>query len=134
MIHGQVSAERIAECDLEVLDAAGNRVNITAAVDTGFNGFLMLPAAMVQPLGLALLGLRSGELSDGRHVDFPVLRGFVIWDGQPREILIIQAEGGMIIGMSLLEGSRLTIDAAKFGAVTIEPLTPEKLRHTDRSK
>lgn len=132
MIHGQVSAERITECDLEVIDSAGNRVGLTAAIDTGFNGFLMLPAAMVQSLGLTLVGLRSGELSDGRHVDFPVLQGFVIWDEQPREILVIQAEGGTIIGMSLLEGSRLTIDAVESGAVTIEPLTPEMLWHTER--
>jgi hypothetical protein len=35
---------------------------------------------------------------------------------------VLQSSGGNLLGMALLEGSRLTIDAVDAGAVTISPL------------
>jgi predicted aspartyl protease len=44
----------------------------------------------------------------------------VVWHGQQKGVLISQAAGTALVGMSLLEGSRLTMDVEDRGNVTIE--------------
>lgn len=46
----------------------------------------------------------------------------VLWHGQEREVLALQADGGPLIGMSLLYGSRLVLEVINNGNVTIESL------------
>ena len=40
----------------------------------------------------------------------------------PREVLVLQSEGGILLGMAALMGSRLTVDVVEEGAVTVLPL------------
>jgi hypothetical protein len=44
------------------------------------------------------------------------------WPGGPREVLVLQAEGGLLLGMAALMGSRLTVDVIDEGAVTVRLL------------
>ena len=46
----------------------------------------------------------------------------VIWNDQEREVLALQAEGGALVGMSLLYGNRVTITDLNGGDITIEPI------------
>jgi hypothetical protein len=46
----------------------------------------------------------------------------ILWDGIRRDVTAMEAENDPLIGMTLLEGHRLTIDAIDGGPVTIEPL------------
>ena len=91
-------------------------------MDTGFNGYLILPSDLVNRFKLQLAGNRRATLGDGNTV---VLDGYlanVVWHDQEREILVLQAEGGPLIGMSLLYGNRGTATIVDGGDVTIEPL------------
>ena len=52
MISGVVGACREAKIRLAVQDAKGHEQEIAAIVDTGFNGSLTLPPALIGALGL----------------------------------------------------------------------------------
>ena len=52
MIEGTVNASREAVVPLTVASPAGRMQPIDAVIDTGFNGFLTLPAALVSELRL----------------------------------------------------------------------------------
>ena len=47
----------------------------------------------------------------------------VLWHGQEREVLILEAEGVPLVGMSLLYGSRVMLEVVDNGDVTIAPLS-----------
>ena len=47
---------------------------IDAVIDTGYNGFLTLPTAVVAELGLAFGGISRATLADGSVVAFDVIR------------------------------------------------------------
>ena len=62
-------------------------------------------------------------LADGSTVELQRFDGFVEWHDELREVMVLAAEGGPLIGMSLLRGSRITIDVDDGGLVAVEPLT-----------
>jgi len=68
MITGHITAQREAIVRLVVLDTAQQPHDVDAVIDTGFNGFLTLPRAMVQTLQLPLAGNRRVTLGDGSMV------------------------------------------------------------------
>jgi len=45
------------------------------------------------------------------------------------EVLVLAAEGGVLLGMALLAGSRVTLDVEDDGAVTIEALAKIRSIH-----
>jgi clan AA aspartic protease len=124
MITGTVTAdlEATIRLKLRVSVTNGQEQEIEAVVDTGFNGFLTLPSALISSFGLPTRGSRQATLADGQTVRLDVYRATIIWDGQPRDVLVLAAEGGPLVGMSLLQGFRLTVDVADGGSVTIEAL------------
>jgi hypothetical protein len=65
----------------------------------------------------------QGTLGDGNTCIFDVYRGLVIWDGEFKEIDINASEAAPLIGMSLLYGYRIQLDAIEGGTVTIQSLS-----------
>ncbi len=49
-------------------------------------------------------------------------RGTVLWDGQPLPVRVVEADGEPLLGMELLQGSRVTLDVRDGGPVTIDAL------------
>lgn len=95
---------------------------VDAVIDTGFSGFLTLPSDIIATLGLSWEGRDIATLGDGTFCTFEVYIGRVIWDGQYREIYINESETVPLIGMQLLRGYDLRIQAIEGGLVTIEAL------------
>ena len=95
---------------------------VDALIDTGFSGFLTLPSDMIATLGFSWEGRDVATLGDGTFCTFEVYIGLVIWDGQYREIDINESETVPLIGMQLLRGYDLRIQAIEGGLVTIEAL------------
>ena len=122
MITGKVTERREAVIDLEVIGQNQRKVRVEAAIDTGFNGYLTLPKATVNSLALQPAGNRIATLGDGNTVILEVYLAVVIWNDQEREVLALQAEGGALVGMSLLYGNRVTITVLDGGDITIEPI------------
>ena len=122
MITGQVTANREAVIELEIVSQNQQIERVEAVIDTGFNGYLTLPSDLVNLLNLQLAGNRRATLGDGNTVVLDVYLAKVIWHGQEREVIVLQAEGGPLIGMSLLYGNRVILTIVNGGDVTIDPI------------
>jgi clan AA aspartic protease len=122
MIHGVVSKNREATISLVIVNESRQTKLITAVIDTGYTGFLSLPSEIITELNLSWTGIDRGTLGDGSEVTFEVYAAKVIWDGEYRDIPINEAETDPLIGMSLLYGYDLHIQAVEGGSVTIKLL------------
>jgi clan AA aspartic protease len=122
MIIGMVNAHREATIPLSVQDASGQVHEIEAVIDTGFTGFLTLPPSLIAALGLSWRGYASAVLGDGSLQQFDVYAATVIWDGHARTVEIDAADTDPLVGMGLLYGYEVRIQAIDGGAVTIEAL------------
>jgi clan AA aspartic protease len=122
MISGVVTDGREATIHLVIEGPSGGEASMDVVIDTGFNGYLTLPSAVISALGLRSHGVRRAILGDGRAVVLTMFRASVAWEGKLRPVQALEAEGSPLVGMALLEGSRVILDVKSGGAVTIEPL------------
>ena len=122
-MRGRVTTDaREAVIALEVLGDDGDRAEIEAVIDTGFTGFLTLPAGLVRSLSLPLRGSRDVVLADGRVVALDVYRARVVWHRRALPVSVLESEGGPLVGMALLRGSELRLWAVDGGDVLIQEL------------
>jgi clan AA aspartic protease len=114
-------------CEVTIRLVVGNldsqRQMIDAVIDTGFTGFLTLPSSVLADLNLRAYRREEGILGDGSTCVFDVYRGLVIWDGELRRIDINESDTEPLVGMSLLYGYRMQLDAIEGGTVTIQALS-----------
>jgi clan AA aspartic protease len=121
MISGIVKA-RAAWVRLAVRGTASSEERIDAVIDTGYNGWLTLPAELITALKLPWKTVVTGTLADGSEAPFEVFEGQVIWDGKPRRVPIHEANAKPVIGMALLKGYELNIQVRSRGRVAIRQL------------
>ena len=118
---GKVSDELEAVVWVKVPAPDGTTRSIEAVVDTGFNGYLTLPRALIDEFRFEAAGQTLATLGDGTEIRLPRHLGTILWLGAAREAVILEAEGGPLLGMSLLLGSRIQLDVVPGGQVTIDP-------------
>ena len=96
----------------------------SAVIDTGYNGALSLPLAVIRMLGLNPLASRSVTLGDAscRILDF--YEADVVWDGHRQSIPVLSVEGDPLIGTALLKGYELEADFVVGGRVRVS-VAPE---------
>lgn len=123
MITGFVTPYLEAIIRLTVRGSAGQEVEIEAVVDTGFNGSLTLPRALITMLDLAWRRRGRAILADGSESIFDILEAIILWNGQARRVAVDAADTEPLVGMFLLSGCKLTIEAIDGGKVTIQELT-----------
>lgn len=121
MIKGKVTAYQEAVIELKV-EGLNSSAKIEAVIDTGFTGYLTLPSAFINRLNLQQAGEQRAILGDENRVVLKRYVAKVSWHGAERDVFVLQAEGGPLIGMSLLYGSRLILDVVTDGNVTIDAL------------
>jgi clan AA aspartic protease len=100
-------------------DSERDGTNIQVVIDTGFTGHLTLPPETVRSLSLPERGFVEVELADGRMATLGVYEARVLWPGRPRRVPVYEADGGPLLGMSLLRGSILTVGVIPSGEVMI---------------
>jgi clan AA aspartic protease len=111
-----------ARVPVRVRGAGEREAFVQALVDTGFSGDLMLPFDTVEHLRLRATTMSRMFLGDGSSVLMPVYDATVEWHGGSRRIDVFACDSDPLIGMSLLRGSRLELDAVPDGPVRISPL------------
>lgn len=122
MIQGVVTEQRTAVIPLTVQGTMGQVDTFPAIVDTGFNGFLTLPLPRIAKLGFPYRGSMRAVLGNGKEADMDVFAGTVLWDGQVRAVMVLAADGTPLVGMGLLDGSRVLLHVTDKGTVSIDPL------------
>lgn len=122
MMTGRVTAVCEATLRLTVIGPDHDQLAVESVVDTGFNGFLTLPNDVVRALSLPLVGHRRVTLGDGSTVILELYIATVLWHERARDVVVLQAEGGPLVGMGLLYGSRVVLHVVDDGDVSIEPM------------
>ncbi len=119
MILGRVTSTLRARVQIEISVGGSAWDVLDAVIDTGSNGQLALPAETARDLGLTLDRFRRVTPAIG--VSRVVASGNVHlnWDGEPKNVRAIEAGTEPLIGMALLWGNRIMIDAIEDGAVSI---------------
>jgi predicted aspartyl protease len=92
-------------------------------IDTGFNGYVTAPPNVIESLGLLVCGDTETELGDGREVFLPTYEAEVEWFSTRLVVPLLATEGGILLRMSLLRGSRLIVDVMMDGQVHISQLS-----------
>ena len=68
-----------------------------------------------------MAGNHRATLGDGSMVVLDLYLATVLWDTQPREVLVLAAEGGPLMGMAMLYGNRVMLHVVDNGDVLIDP-------------
>lgn len=109
---------------IHVADIYGVQHPVEFLVDTGFDGDITLPPAVIRRLGLPYLRAGNVTVAGNFAAEFGVYGAEVIWDGKIVEAAVLESEDDPpLLGMALLWGSRITIEAREGGTVSIEALT-----------
>lgn len=123
MMYGKVN--RNCEATLSIAVGYGNlpKQMIETVIDTGFTGFLSLPSSVIASLSLPWSFRDYATLGDGSQTIFDMYTATVIWNGEIKHIDVAESETEPLIGMSLLYGFKLEIEAVENGLVIIKALT-----------
>jgi clan AA aspartic protease len=120
VITGVVNSDLEATIRVQILGPTGQQDEVTAVIDTGYNGDLSLPLAVVTALSLSPLASRSVRLGDASRKVLNFYRARIHWDGQVRTVRVLCVEEDPLIGTGLLEGFDLKVEFVAGGRVTLE--------------
>lgn len=123
MIHGIVNANLEATIPLYVVSPNGLRHEITAIIDTGYNGVLTLPPATVLALALMPSASRMVTLGDASQRVLDFYTANIHWEGRVQRIRVLCVEGSPLVGTVLLQGYKLEANFTPGGAVVLTPLS-----------
>ncbi len=123
MITGFVNDAMDAIVTLTVRGDNGLEGDVTAVLDTGFSGALVLPTTLIESLHLESDGVREATMANGEIVVLDTYRGSVIWDSLSVDIEILATTDDPLLGMELLRGFHLRIDVVPGGKIQIEALS-----------
>ena len=121
MLTGRIH-NRQAWLTVEILNNSGQPFPVEVVLDTGFEGELALLIPVIRQLGLQGYDYGFAEQSDGSFTRVAIYRATVLWDGQRRQIDVIESGSDSLLGMELLLGSRVTLDVRDGSPVTIDAL------------
>lgn len=80
-------------------------------LDTGFNGYLSVPAQVLARSGWQLIGTEVYEIATGALVEQEVYLGEIAFDGERRMVYAVATNAqDVLIGTKLLRTKVLTID------------------------
>ena len=95
---------------------------IAFEVDTAYTGALSLMPSDIQVLALPEDESGVVQLADGSSQTLRYFTARIDWDNQSRLVRILELDSDPLLGMGLLWGSRLTVDAMEGGGVSIEEI------------
>ena len=105
---------------LPVMDANGEYWEHDVILDTGFAGCLVLPATDISRLGLIHVGQHQAIIASGNEENFEYYRTSVLWHGHTLAVQVFESIDQPLLGMELLEGSRVVVDAWNGGDAIID--------------
>ena len=119
MMHGFVNQSCEPMIRVAVGHAGAAKQMVEAVIATGFTGFLSLPRTTIETLDLPWIFRDVATLGDGSEVIFEMYRAIVVWDGQLQVVDVAASDADPLVGMSLLYGFKLEIEAVAGGSVVL---------------
>ena len=122
MIYGTVNYNLEPVVTIQIQDNQGRLQSYEVVIDTGFSGELALPYFVIDHLGLHYRGLSQEPwtTATGHRESIPEYVGTVNWYGQSRTVTVLETDGELLLGTSLLSGSLLYVDFRRNGQVLLE--------------
>jgi clan AA aspartic protease len=85
--------------------------NLTAVIDTGFNGYLSVPRRLLVRSKWLAIGTEKFEIATGALVEQEIYLGEAIFDGQRGPVYSVATEAkDILIGTKLLRGKTLVVN------------------------
>ncbi|MEH2149772.1 clan AA aspartic protease [Nostoc sp.] len=109
MIHGTVVGLQAHMSVILCLPELSN-IEIECVIDTGFEGLLTLPSAVIDELGLPYIARIDANLADNSNIAVNVYLATILWNGVEREVAVLGMGRRPLIGTALLEDYHLSID------------------------
>jgi len=122
MILGSVHSNGDALIPLRVRGPQGLIAEFETVVDTGFNHWITLPRTDIEALELPFREEGRYTLADGSETVSRLFTAEVEWFGRWRRVLIVEMDGGPLLGMAMLRGFYLGVEVIDGGRVEIRPL------------
>ena len=122
MISGRVNHDLQAVVEVTLIGNAGQRESVEVVLDTGFQGYLVLPSETIRSLGLQYPERARFILADRQRVQFDSYIATVVWHDRPRLVIVLESETPLM-GTFLLWGSRVSFEMQEGGPVTIEEIS-----------
>ena len=124
MHYGVVSEYLEANISLTVMGDNGTSARLSFLIDTGFYGELTVSQSIVDRLNLPLSDDDGVELTlaGGSTHRSNVYTARIMWHDRLRHVEVVSLDSDFLIGMGLLSGSNVNIDAVHGGVVTINEL------------
>ncbi len=119
---GRVTGDREVVVPLLVRAQNGGDRQVDALLDTGFNGYLALPARVIELLELQRLGREQVTLASGKTHLVGKYEATIGFGGSVHSVEVVEA-GEPLVGMGLLWGFDLRIQCIDDGQVVLERLS-----------
>lgn len=123
--YGAVDANaREARLTLTVYDGSTQPESLSFLIDTGATVAMLLPQETIDRLNLPLADDDEIEITvaDDANIRCRIYVASILWHHRVREIEAVNLGSDPLIGMGLLRGSSISIDAAPGGLVAITEL------------
>lgn len=117
-VAGRVTEALDAVVTVRLIGGIAGDVEVECAVDTAFNGYLVLPRAVIDRLGLSILFHEKVTTVGGETSGADYTLAQVEWLGEVRRVEVIVKED-RLLGTALLAGTHLAVDYVA-GTVLIE--------------
>ena len=126
MIKGEVNDRYEAVITVTIFPPTGGTRHIETVVDTGYNGFLLLPTELVRDLQLPFLNSTVAVLANDEAVTLHSHQAEIMWNGQRRTVRATASGSTPLAGMRLMAGHHLSIDVRENRPVQIESNTEHR--------
>jgi clan AA aspartic protease len=98
------------------------RLEIEFVVDTGFDGFLMLPPEAVAALSLPIFQRIEANLADGTNRRAALHTARILWEGEEREVQVLALGTRPLLGTLLMDARELVVRFVDNGLVSLNML------------
>lgn len=113
MVRGSVNANDEPVIPIEV-QFKRKLHKFKAVIDTGFNGYLSIPAPLIVRSSWKELGVEEYELASDERMVACVFPGCIRFDGERMDVPVLSTKSGdILIGTKLLKGKELVINFTK---------------------
>lgn len=129
MMEGKVNAILKPFLPLSLIAPDGTEFPVEVMVDTAFSGEVSLPLETIKQMGLKYEYDDVYVVGSNEEHSFSFYKGAqAYWHEKDVEVLVMEAEGDAVIGMELLKGSSVFVEAKPNGKVRIKELPPPRTR------